>query len=310
MERSISDFSDEENYINSYENLSPTTLETNEESTNNPPKKPHYKKWINSKSNISNINQIFNSNSDSSSENISSNEENKNINIKNKENSGSKETREDLNSIKKNIIFKWEGNGNKVKITGSFCDWKIKFDMEKDPNDNLFKCQLPLDNKKYYFKFIVDDEWKYSTKYNTEEDHLGNINNIIDLTNNSEIIDKQNKEQINKAEIKLKRKENIYNNKYPSNDNLIHLQLPNKRYYQLFKLEKFSNQKNIGKELFINFEENNFINSDTSYKSIFPFGHVYLNHLISKANNKKMMYLKNCLSFRFREKTCTFLYYK
>ena len=38
MERSISDFSDEENYINSYENLSPTTLETNEESTNNPPK--------------------------------------------------------------------------------------------------------------------------------------------------------------------------------------------------------------------------------------------------------------------------------
>ena len=219
-----------------------------------------------------------------------------------------KKTRENLNSIKKNIIFKWEGNGNKVKITGSFCDWKIKFDMEKDPNDNLFKCQLPLDNKKYYFKFIVDDEWKYSTKYNTEEDHLGNINNIIDLTNNSEIIDKQNKEQINKAEIKLKRKENIYNNKYPSNDNLIHLQLPNKRYYQLFKLEKFSNQKNIGKELFINFEENNFINSDTSYKSIFPFGHVYLNHLISKA--KKMMYLKNCLSFRFREKTCTFLYYK
>ena len=278
MERSISDFSDEENYINSYENLSPTTLETNEESTNNPPKKPHYKKWINSKSNISNINQIFNSNSDSSSENISSNEENKNINIKNKENSGAKKTRENLNSIKKNIIFKWEGNGNKVKITGSFCDWKIKFDMEKDPNDNLFKCQLPLDNKKYYFKFIVDDEWKYSTKYNTEEDHLGNINNIIDLTNNSEIID--------------------------------NLQLPNKRYYQLFKLEKFSNQKNIGKELFINFEENNFINSDTSYKSIFPFGHVYLNHLISKANNKKMMYIKNCLSFRFREKTCTFLYYK
>ena len=245
MERSISDFSDEENYINSYENLSPTTLETNEESINYHPKKPHYKKWINSKSNISNINQIFNSNSDSSSENISSNEENKNINIKNKENSGAKKTRENLNSIKKNIIFKWEGNGNKVKITGSFCDWKIKFDMEKDPNDNLFKCQLPLDNKKYYFKFIVDDEWKYSTKYNTEEDHLGNINNIIDLTNNSEIIDKQNKEQINKAKIKLKRKENIYNNKYPSNDNLIHLQLPNKRYYQLFKLEKFSNQKNI-----------------------------------------------------------------
>ena len=99
MERSISDFSDEENYINSYENLSPTTLETNEESTNNPPKKPHYKKWINSKSNISNINQIFNSNSDSSSENISSNEENKNINIKNKENSGAKKTRENLNSI-------------------------------------------------------------------------------------------------------------------------------------------------------------------------------------------------------------------
>ena len=37
--------------------------------------------------------------------------------------------------------------------------------MDKDPNDNTFKFDLPLDNKIYQFKFIVDGEWRCSEKY-------------------------------------------------------------------------------------------------------------------------------------------------
>ena len=55
--------------------------------------------------------------------------------------------------------------------------------MIKDSKENLFEFPLPLENKKYQFKFIVDDEWKYSSKYETQKDGLGNINNFIDLTN-------------------------------------------------------------------------------------------------------------------------------
>ena len=323
MEKSISDFSSEE-----YENLQPTTFETNDASINITYDKINYKKWISSESSVSNISSLINSSSDSSSENTTSLKEEKNKDEKNNEkinekensneNSELKEIREDLNNVKTNFIFIWDDKGTKVKITGSFCDWKIQFDMTKDPNNNLFQCQLPLDNKKYFFKFIVDDEWLCSNKYVTEEDHSGNINNIIDLSKNIENNNKKIEEikeikeesQMNKTENKLKRKESIYSSEYPSNDNIMPLPLPNKRYYQSFQLEKFTRQKNIGKDTFVNFENKNYQSSDTSCKNIYPLGHVYLNHLISSTKNKKKKNVKNCFPFRFREKNCTFLYYK
>lgn len=329
MEFSDSGFSEEEIYINN-----PTTFETNEGSILETPQKTNFKKWINSESDLSHISNMINLEISSSTDKDSLNEEN-NKKIKEEKNkitnkeeidedNVSKETKEDSNNTKINYLFTWNEGGNQVKITGSFCDWKIKFDMTKDPNDNIFKCQLPLENKIYQFKFIIDDEWKCSNKYSIKEDNSGNLNNILDLTNyiekkeetkkktSEKKVIKIEKENIKETEInknKIKRKESIYSSQYPSNDSIIPLPLPNKRYYQSFKLDRYSHQNNIGNKKYYEFFQKYSFSDETSSKPIFLLGHINLNHLIS-SKNKKMINIKNCMSFRFREKACTFIYYK
>lgn len=329
MEFSDSGFSEEEIYINN-----PTTFETNEGSILETPQKTNFKKWINSESDLSHISNMINLEISSSTDKDSLNEEN-NKKIKEEKNkinnkeeidedNVSKETKEDSNNTKINYLFTWNEGGNQVKITGSFCDWKIKFDMTKDPNDNIFKCQLPLENKIYQFKFIIDNEWKCSNKYSIKEDNSGNLNNILDLTNyiekkeetkkktSEKKVIKIEKENIKETEInknKIKRKESIYSSQYPSNDSIIPLPLPNKRYYQSFKLDRYSHQNNIGNKKYYEFFQKYSFSDETSSKPIFLLGHINLNHLIS-SKNKKMINIKNCMSFRFREKACTFIYYK
>ena len=319
MEISVSNFSEEENEDN--DDFPTTTFETNEETIKKPTQKSNYIKLIDSESEISHISSLINTEMYSSTEKEISNEENNkkedlNNNKEIEEDNESRETKEDSNNIKINYIFVWEGKGNNVKITGSFCEWRIKFDMNKDPNDNNFKCQLPLDNKKYQFKFIVDDEWKFSEKYPTEEDKSGNINNIIDLTNYNEKKEEQKQktsrkklDNENKKQTKIKKIESIYSNRFPSGDNIMPLPLPNKIYYKTFNLDNYSHQKNIGNKNFLNYSEKYSFTYEMSSKPIFIFGHVNLNHLIS-IRNKKMINVKHCMSFRFREKDCTFIYYK
>jgi len=332
MELSDSNFIEEENDI-----THPTTFETNEESSKETHQKANYKKWIDSKSNISHISNMINCESESSTDKESINEENEkeenNNKEENDEDNESKEAREDTNNININYLFIWTEGGCVVKLTGSFSDWKIKFDMAKDPIDNYFKCQLPLENKIYQFKFIVDNDWKCSDKYPKKEDNSGNINNYIDLTNYKETKEEnKNKTQEKKEQIKtekekaneniniiepevnkdkntIKRKGSIYSSQYPSNDSIIPLPLPNKRYYQTFKLDKFSHQNNIGNKKYYNFYQSYSFSDEKSSKPIFLLGHINLNHLIS-SKNKKMINIKNCMSFRFREKACTFIYYK
>lgn len=320
MELSDSDFIEGENDI-----THPTTFETNEESAKEICKKENYKKWINSKSDISQISNMINYESESSTDKESINEDkkenDKSEKEENEEDNESKEGKEDTNNVKINYLFIWREGGCHVKLTGSFSDWKIKFDMVKDPNDNFFKCQLPLDNKIYQFKFIVDNDWKCSDNYPIKEDNSGNINNFIDLTNYNEKKEQKTEKEkdnenintkepeLNKEKNKIKRKGSIYSSQYPSNDSIIPLPLPNKRYYKTFKLDKFSHQNNIGNKKYYNYYQNNSFSDEKSSKSIFLLGHVNLNHLIS-SKNKKMINIKNCMSFRFREKACTFIYYK
>ena len=329
----------EENYSMDIEdNFQPTLLETNAESIKEIPIKANYKKWINSKSEISHISSIVNLEIESSYEKNSTNFETNPKVIPNTENKKEKNeyenivpkvTKDEIKIIDKNFTFVWSEGGNNVKITGSFCDWKIRYDMTKDPSDNKFKCQLPLDNKAYQFKFIVDDQWKYSSIYPIQKDELGNINNFIDLTNyfpkekeennsskENPIIKEGIKEdiakepvEINKEEKKIKkRKESIYDSEYPSDDNIIPNPLPNKRYFQSFKLDKYSHQNSIGDRKFYSYYDKYSFSDEASTKPIFFLGHVNLNHLISFKNKK--INIKNCMSFRYREKACTFLYYK
>ena len=258
------------------------------------------------------------------------------------EENNSEETFEDSNNIRKNYTFIWDEGGNDVKITGSFSDWKIKFQMTKDPNNKIFKCILPLGNQIYQYKFIVDGEWKFSKKFPTKDDGNGNINNILDNTKNileknkgeKKLLKKEKTKKIkaknktkNKQSListktkttktrastinkdKIIRKNSIYQSEYPSDDNILPLPLPNEPYFDSFELENYTNQKKIGKKNYYEYYDRYCFSFEASSKPIFILGHINLNHLISIKHNKTNM-LKNSISFRYREKASTFIYYK
>ena len=266
------------------------------------------------------------------------------------EENNTEETLEDTNNNKKNYTFIWDEGGNDVKITGSFSDWKIKFQMTKEPNNQIFKCTLPLGNEIYQYKFIVDGEWKFSKKFPTKDDGNGNINNILDNTKNILVQPKEgNKEEkkpakkektkkiIKKGKTKNKtknkqslistktkttktrastvnkdkmvRKNSIYQSEYPSDDDILPLPLPNEPYFDSFELENYTNQKKIGKKNYYEYYDRYCFSFEASSKPIFILGHINLNHLISIKHNKSNM-LKNSMSFRYREKASTFIYYK
>ena len=266
------------------------------------------------------------------------------------EENNTEETLEDTNNNKKNYTFIWDEGGNDVKITGSFSDWKIKFQMTKEPNNQIFKCTLPLGNEIYQYKFIVDGEWKFSKKFPTKDDGNGNINNILDNTKNILVQPKEgNKEEkkpakkektkkiIKKAKTKNKtknkqslistktkttktrastvnkdkmiRKNSIYQSEFPSDDDILPLPLPNEPYFDSFELENYTNQKKIGKKNYYEYYDRYCFSFEASSKPIFILGHINLNHLISIKHNKSNMF-KNSMSFRYREKASTFIYYK
>jgi hypothetical protein len=266
------------------------------------------------------------------------------------EENNTEETLEDTNNNKKNYTFIWDEGGNDVKITGSFSDWKIKFQMTKEPNNQIFKCTLPLGNEIYQYKFIVDGEWKFSKKFPTKDDGNGNINNILDNTKNILVQPKEEnkeekkpakKEKTKKIKKKVKaknktknkqslistktkttktrastvnkdkmiRKNSIYQSEYPSDDDILPLPLPNEPYFESFELENYTNQKKIGKKNYYEFYDRYCFSFEASSKPIFILGHINLNHLISIKHNKSNM-LKNSMSFRYREKASTFIYYK
>ena len=342
-----------------------------------------FKKWLNSDTDISHISsiyrlelensngmksQILNENQKKAKNNENENgQEDKSEKEYEEENNGdeiseeeikemkseennTEETLEDTNNNKKNYTFIWDEGGNDVKITGSFSDWKIKFQMTKEPNNQIFKCTLPLGNEIYQYKFIVDGEWKFSKKFPTKDDGNGNINNILDNTKNILVQPKEgNKEEkkpakkektkkiIKKAKTKNKtknkqslistktkttktrastvnkdkmiRKNSIYQSEFPSDDDILPLPLPNEPYFDSFELENFTNQKKIGKKNYYEYYDRYCFSFEASSKPIFILGHINLNHLISIKHNKSNM-LKNSMSFRYREKASTFIYYK
>ena len=250
---------------------------------------------------------------------------------------------DDFEDKRKKFTFVWNEGGNDVKITGSFSDWKIQFPMIKDPDTQSFKFELPLDNGIYQYKFIVDNIWKCSKNYPTVPDGSGNINNILNFNENEEKESDDKNEEKNKKEkkkstkvknpkkkmpsmvssVKTKtrasskmkeshkiiKKDSIYKSNYPSDDNISPLPLPNKRYYTSFKLEKYSNQSSIGIKKYYDYYDRYCFTDGKSSKPIFILGHVNLNHLITVNHNQSNI-SKNSMSFRYREKASTFIYYK
>ena len=77
------------------------------------------------------------------------------------------------------ILFQWEGEAEKVYLTGSFCNWINFYEMEKIKNKFYFNLFLP--KGVYQYKFKVDSDWKCNNNYPTCSDPDGNINNYINV---------------------------------------------------------------------------------------------------------------------------------
>lgn len=235
-----------------------------------------------------------------------------------------------------NYTFTWDEGGNNVKLIGSFSNWVKYYDMEKDENDQIFKFSLPLENGKYQYKFIVDGVWKYSKKQNTEDDGKGNINNILDIAyikpkeeikkknlskknskieNKKKIKEKKKKEKKDKkSDINIKKeKKKILKKKEFGNDYPDPMKLTEPNHDddigKAFNINNESKQKKIGIQKYNKFEISNSYSSNKSYLNISCHIHTKLNHIIFQKKIKNKYNSKLGMSYRYRGKATTFIYY-
>lgn len=193
------------------------------------------------------------------------------------------------NKIKKlyPIVFQWEGEGDNVYLTGSFCDWLQFYEMEK--KENKFYFTLFLQKGTYQYKYKVDSDWKCNLNYPICNDKNGNINNIITVNEK-----KQEEIATDFSTISISG-----NNKGDGNfsDN---------------SLLDFSNMIKIKKNNYINFfEEKKDINNhmNYSYKKIIPIKNEFIEHLNIKKTDESKYTVTSC-SMRLGFKICTLVYYK
>ncbi|CAH1174184.1 unnamed protein product [Phaedon cochleariae] len=73
-------------------------------------------------------------------------------------------------------VFRWEGGGREVSISGTFSDWKA-IPMVKSHGDFVTIVELPEGEHQY--KFQVDGEWKNDNANRIVEDEGGARNNLI-----------------------------------------------------------------------------------------------------------------------------------
>lgn len=93
------------------------------------------------------------------------------------------------------VDIKWIQGGSKVYITGSFTGWTKMIKMKKvSGTDNEFVIKLNLPSGTHRFRFVVDNELRFSDYLPTATDSRGNFLNYI------EILDKQEMQQQQAAE--------------------------------------------------------------------------------------------------------------
>ncbi|KAK3014152.1 hypothetical protein RJ639_008493 [Escallonia herrerae] len=78
------------------------------------------------------------------------------------------------------VTFVWIGHeGEEVSLVGDFTgNWKepIKTTHKGGPQ---YEAEVRLSHGKYYYKFVVNGQWRHSTASPTERDERGNLNNVI-----------------------------------------------------------------------------------------------------------------------------------
>ena len=225
----------------------------------------------------------------------------------------SKEKINNINNDKVEYTFIWEEKCNTAKVIGSFNDWKNQLIMTYDPKDNLYKYKLELKRDKYEYKFIIDNSWKFSTHQQTKNDGKGNINNFIDLTNYNIQI-KENKKKVKKMKKKKKIKKakitkvESFGVLFPTKDELnTEAPMLQELYKKSFFINEATNQDKIGDKLYLKNLNKESYTEEKSYRNLLFSPHVNLNHTMSFCDNKDILQVG--LSYRFRNKDCTLVYY-
>ena len=332
----FSDSNDGDNTNNNNTSINDTTKKQNSIKKN--------KKWIKSDEELLDISQINQSEEEEDNEDSQSNDEKEKINKINNNDSDQEEeenneqsTQAETKQSKKSYTFIWNENGNNIKLTGSFSNWKEQFEMQKDPNDNIFKVTLPLSEGKYQYKFIVDGVWKCAENQPQASDEKGNTNNVLEISSENDInkcsknkksdkstkkaqkknnksskVEKEkNNEKKVKSKKKLKRKKSGgYGNVFPGKDEDSNLggALPDDNFGRIFNLDNYTKQYKVLNSIYLKYQKQENYCASKSYGELFSLGHINANHLFSAKKNKKAVN-RYGLCYKVREKTSTFIYY-
>ncbi|OIW01932.1 hypothetical protein TanjilG_14165 [Lupinus angustifolius] len=78
------------------------------------------------------------------------------------------------------VTFVWNGHeGEDVTLVGDFTgNWKEPLRVMHQ-GGSRHEVEVKLPQGKYYYKFVVNGQWKHSTASPAERDDSGNVNNII-----------------------------------------------------------------------------------------------------------------------------------
>ena len=138
------------------------------------------------------------------------------LNIENKEKIN--EENNDKKEKEINTEFFWDEGGNNIYLTGSFCNWKEFFLMEKNEN-GIYRINLMLPPGFHQYKFKIDNIWAYSQKQPKFEDNNGNVNNFIDTTNYINTNKTEEKKAEKSPKKKIKEKTNSIGEKTKEKEN-------------------------------------------------------------------------------------------
>jgi 5'-AMP-activated protein kinase regulatory beta subunit len=75
------------------------------------------------------------------------------------------------------VVFRWDGAGHDVSVSGSFNNWQTKVPLHSSQGDLSTIIELPEGSHEY--KFFVNGAWMHDPNEATVPDNFGGMNNII-----------------------------------------------------------------------------------------------------------------------------------
>ena len=206
-----------------------------------------------------------------------------------------------------NVEFRWIYEGEDIYQTGNFTDWKNHIKMEKIYDE--FKYILKLPKGIYYYKFIVDGEWKFSPDDPHTPDENGNINNYIDTTQIEKNVFIDDPEPIeNQKPMQLVETKKTMNTDFKFDDEAPPLPLH-------FQTILFLNKHEHKLKSFKKYKQNEQKKHEAAYlikildQPLPPPTHAELNHLGTKESPKDVKVSVVTTTSRYKAKYCTYKQY-